>query len=48
MTPVMQVTDTAVAFQLEKVVEAVKAEVRRAKRGKHEDAAFLEDRKSVV
>ena len=42
MTPVMQVTDTAVAFQLKKVVEAVKAEVRRAKRGKHEDVAYLE------
>ena len=40
MTPVMQVTDTAVAFNLKKHVEAVKAEVRRQKRGQTEDAIW--------
>ena len=33
MTAVMQLTDTAVAFSLKRYVEAVKAEVRREKRG---------------
>ena len=33
MTPVMQLTDVGVAFNLKKKVEAVKAEIRRAKRG---------------
>ena len=34
MTAVMQLTDTSVAFSLKRHVEAVKAEVRRRKRGK--------------
>ena len=43
MTPVMQITDVAVAFNLKKIIEATKAEVRRAKRGKIDvDASFLE------
>ena len=43
MTPVMQVTDVAVAFGLKKMIEAVKAEVRRMKRGEADmDVAFLE------
>ena len=33
MTVVMQVTDTAVAYSLKRIVEQVKGEVRRAKRG---------------
>ena len=45
MTPVMQVTDTAVAFELKRKVEAVKAEVRREKRGRNEDA-FCADLKA--
>ena len=46
MTPVMQLTDTAVAFVLKKIIEACKAEVRRQKRGRSEniEAAFLEFR----
>jgi len=40
MTPVMQVTDTAVAALLKQFVEAVKAEVRRAKRDRNEAAVF--------
>ena len=47
MTPVMQVTDTAVAFSLKKHVEAVKAEVRREKRGLDEDAIWG-DRKDTT
>ena len=43
MTPVMQVTDVAVAFSFKKILEAVKAEVRRMKRGEvNMEAAFLE------
>ena len=43
MTPVMQLTDTAVAFELKKLIEACKAEIRREKRGQVDfEAAFLE------
>ena len=42
MTPVMQITDVAVAFLLKKWIEATKAELRREKRGNKdfEAAAF--------
>ena len=42
MTPVMQLTDVAVAFLLKKIIEACKAELRRQKRGSKdfEAAAF--------
>ena len=43
MTPVMQLTDTAVAFELKRLLEAVKAEIRREKRGEVDyETAFLE------
>jgi len=43
MTPVMQLTDVAVAFGLKKIIEGVKAEVRRSKRGELDmSAAFRE------
>jgi hypothetical protein len=43
MTPVMQLTDVAVAFTLKKIIEAIKAELRRTKRGNvGPEAAFLE------
>jgi hypothetical protein len=43
MTPVMQLTDVAVAFGLKKILGGVKAEVRRSKRGELDmSAAFRE------
>ena len=43
MTPVMQLTDVAVAFGFKKILEATKAEVRRMKRGAVDmEVAFLE------
>ena len=43
MTPVMQLTDVAVAFGFKKILEATKAEVRRMKRGEVDmEVAFLE------
>ena len=44
MTPVMQLTDVAVAFLLKKIIEACKAELRRMKRGNKDfEAAAFED-----
>ena len=43
MTPVMQVTDTAVAFSLKKRIEAVKGEVRREKRGRNLEAISIDE-----
>ena len=45
MTPVMQITDVAVAFLLKKWIEATKAELRREKRGNQDfEAGAFEDR----
>ena len=49
MTPVMQLIDVGVAFNLKKIIEVVKQEVRRQKRGKGGiEAAFEDNRKEEV
>ena len=45
----MQLIDVGVAFNLKKIIEAVKEEVRRQKRGKGGiEAAFEDNRKEEV